>query len=70
MPPIFNLLEREGQIPPREMFNVFNMGTGMCAIVKEEDCDKSLDILNRTLKEGKAQVIGQVVHGENEVILC
>lgn len=70
VPPIFNLLEREGQIPPREMFNVFNMGTGMCAIVKEEDCDKSLDILNRTLKEGKAQVIGQVIHGENEVILC
>ena len=81
VPPIFNLLKHEGQIPEREMFNVFNMGTGMCLVVKEEDADKALAILNKALSgppfnsgagsgQCKAALVGQIVPGEREVILC
>lgn len=79
VPPIFSLMEKEGKIPEREMFNVFNMGTGMCLIVKEEDVDRALKSLNESLASedaglgeefNKAQVIGEVVAGEKEVIVC
>ncbi|GAB1476127.1 phosphoribosylformylglycinamidine cyclo-ligase [Bacillota bacterium] len=81
IPPIFNLLKHEGQIPEREMFNVFNMGTGMCLIVKEEDAGNALAILNKALSEPpfnssadsgscKAALIGEIIPGEKEVILC
>lgn len=76
--PIFKLLMHEGQVSEREMFNVFNMGTGMCIIVKEEDVDKALDLLNDSLQETsrpdqtteKAKVIGEIISGNKEVVLC
>ena len=38
--PIFELIERMGKIPERDMFNTFNMGVGMVACVAKEDADK------------------------------
>ena len=32
-PPIFQLIQRVGNVPDEEMFRVFNMGTGFCVIV-------------------------------------
>jgi len=50
------------------MFNVFNMGTGMCLTVDPADADKAIDCLN---KEGSgAKIIGEIISGEKEVILC
>lgn len=70
IPPIFHLIKQEGKIPEREMFNIFNMGTGMCLIVKDEDSPRALEILNESLPECKAKVIGEVVSGQREVVLC
>ncbi len=80
VPPVFQLLQKEGNVPQREMFNVFNMGTGMCIIVDSEDADKALAHLNAAensepLTSGQsarvgARIIGEVVTGEKEVILC
>jgi len=68
IPPVFELIRRTGNVPERDMFNTFNMGIGMTAVIAGEDADEALDILAR---EGlDARIIGEVVAGEKEVILC
>ena len=36
-PPIFQLLERAGDIQPSEMYQVFNMGIGMAVVLSRKD---------------------------------
>lgn len=65
IPPIFSYLQAQGGIPEREMFNVFNMGTGLCLVVASEDAEAAIEILRR---EGEAPVrIGTIVPGPREV---
>ena len=65
--PIFNLIQKEGNIPIRDMYNTFNMGIGMAIIVKDKDTQEAIKVLE---KHGeKAYVIGEVVKGDKEVIL-
>lgn len=57
--PIFDLIAKVGQIPEHDMFNTFNMGIGMTAIVAPENVD---DVLNSLAHSGEtAYVIGRVV---------
>lgn len=42
---IFDFLMEEGNIAKEEMYNTFNMGVGMVAIIKEADKEKALEIL-------------------------
>lgn len=64
--PIFRKLEEWGNIPHREMFNIFNMGIGMILAMPESDAQKAIDIL---AKYGdKTQVIGRIIEGENKII--
>ena len=58
-PPIFGLIERLGQVSRAEMFEVYNMGIGFCAIVPESDVDAALSILARHNRQ--AWVIGRAV---------
>ena len=44
-PPIFGILAREGSIPERDMYNTFNMGVGMCAVVSKDSADAALAAL-------------------------
>ena len=65
--PIFNLLQREGNIPERDMYNTYNMGVGMALIVSRETADAAVEAL---AKEGcNAYVIGEIVAGEDKIIL-
>ena len=64
--PIFKYLEKTGKIPHREMFNVFNMGIGMMIIVKPEDADKVISILES--KGEKAYKIGEITNTKGVVI--
>ncbi len=67
IPPIFDLIQRRGSIPERDMFNTFNMGTGMVLVVDKGDGDKVRDIL---LRAGCApRIIGEVVPGDGGVEL-
>ncbi len=61
IPPIFSLIQREGNIPKRDMFNTFNMGVGMCVVVSAEDADKTVEILNDNGE--KAYIMGEVKAG-------
>lgn len=65
--PVFRLLEREGGIPHREMFNIFNMGIGMVLAVKPEDAPRVIEILTECGE--RASVIGKIVEGEGVKIL-
>ena len=66
-PPIFDLIAQAGNIPERDMFNTFNMGVGMAAIVPK-DCEaNALDTLRAA--GVNAYRIGEVVSGNREVLL-
>ena len=65
--PIFQLIMEKGQIPERDMFNTFNMGVGMSIVVEEAQAEKALQTLRNAGEE--AYVIGQVVKGDEGVIL-
>ncbi len=43
--PIFDLIQKRGNISEHDMFNTFNMGVGMTAIVHSEDAEKAIEIL-------------------------
>jgi phosphoribosylformylglycinamidine cyclo-ligase len=57
VPPIFEFLERHGRIDRTEMYQVFNMGIGMVAIVSEKDSKQAARML-------KARRIGTIVKGK------
>ena len=68
IPPIFLLLSRMGGISERDMFNTFNMGTGMVLVAARDSADKALAALHSLGQE--AGVIGEIVLGEEKVELC
>ena len=56
--PVFKMLEKYGNVPHREMFNIFNMGIGMVLAVDEKNADKAIEILE---KHGeRATIIGKI----------
>jgi phosphoribosylformylglycinamidine cyclo-ligase len=59
--PIFQLIEKYGQIPHDEMYNIFNMGIGMVLAVEEQEVD---ELLSFFYEQGEqAYVIGRVIEG-------
>jgi len=65
--PIFNLLQKVGDIPERDMYNTYNMGVGMAVIVTKETADKAMEVFKA---EGcDAYVIGEIIEGEDKIIL-
>ena len=66
--PIFKLIQKEGNITERDMFNTFNMGVGMSIVVVKEDVDKSLEILKNAGED--AYVLGEIIKSEDKVVLC
>lgn len=56
--PVFQVLEKWGGVPHREMFNIYNMGVGMVVVLDESEAQKAIDIL--AAHGDKATVIGKV----------
>lgn len=65
VPAIFKLIQKEGNIPERDMYNTFNMGIGMAIIVSKEEKERALQILKEAGET--AYVIGEVVEGNKEI---
>ncbi len=65
--PVFELLRKYGNLPRREMFNIFNMGIGMVIAVSAADADKAV----ASLRESgiNASVIGKVVKGSGVTLV-
>lgn len=66
--PIFDLIQKVGNIPERDMFNTFNMGVGLCMAVSKETAQNALDALSAAGEEAVA--LGEVTEGGKEVVLC
>ena len=66
--PIFDLIAKTGKIPEHDMFNTFNCGVGMVVIVSAASADKALSALRDSGCE--AYPIGEIVRGEDRVVLC
>ncbi len=64
--PIFAFLEKYGNIPHREMFNIFNMGIGMVLAIDEAEAGKAIGIL--ASHGDKATVIGRVTDTPGVVV--
>ncbi|MDD6943581.1 MAG: phosphoribosylformylglycinamidine cyclo-ligase [Muribaculaceae bacterium] len=59
--PVFDLLRKYGNLPRREMFNIFNMGIGMVIALRAQDAEKAIETLRGSGIE--AREIGKVVKG-------
>lgn len=59
-PEIFNLLQTTGNIPEKEMYNVFNMGIGFIMAVEDKDVEKVQSLLKEINEE--SYVIGKVTN--------
>ena len=66
--PIFDLIQKVGNIPERDMFNTFNMGVGLCVAVSKDTAEKALDAFKAAGEE--VVVLGKVVPGDEGVVLC
>lgn len=64
--PIFNIIQREGNISEHDMYNTFNMGVGMIIAINKTDVDTALSVLKEAGEN--AFVLGEIVEGDKEVI--
>ena len=62
VPPIFDVLQRKGKVDRMEMYQVFNMGIGMAAIVAAKDA-------KNVARQLKAKQIGWIDHGTGKTRL-
>lgn len=60
IPPIFKLIQKEGDIKEAEMYQVFNMGIGMTIVCSPQQVAKIVSILPQ------AKVIGEIIKREDE----
>ena len=66
-PAIFDLIQKTGDIPERDMFNTFNMGVGMTVTVAAADADRALEVLRENGED--AYILGEIVKGGERVQL-
>ncbi len=65
--PIFDLIQKRGDIPVRDMYNTFNMGVGMVLAIPEDQEQKTLELLRAAGEE--ANTIGVVGKGRHGVVI-
>lgn len=68
IPPIFQMLAKDGDINEKTMYNTFNMGIGMVLAVSPSDADKVLEAIAAAGETG--YIIGHVEAGQKGVTLC
>ena len=66
--PIFDLIEKKGGIPERDMYNTFNMGIGMILALPAAQAQQALAVLKEAGET--AYQIGSVVKGDDGVTLA
>ncbi len=66
--PIFDLIQKKGNIADEMMYNTYNCGLGMVLAVDASDAERAVSILNEAGE--KAYIVGSVISGEKGVDLC
>ncbi|MCI5501257.1 MAG: phosphoribosylformylglycinamidine cyclo-ligase [Lachnospiraceae bacterium] len=67
IPPIFEMLAKDGDIEKEMMYNTYNMGIGMMLAVDAADADKTVELINKSGQ--KAAIVGEIVKGDKGVTL-
>ncbi len=62
VPSMFQILQNNGNVDAQEMYQVFNMGIGMVAIVAERNARSAMSIL-------RAKRIGRIERGSGRTVL-
>ena len=68
VPPVFDLLAKEGDIEEKVMYNTYNMGIGMMLALDPADADAALKALEAAGE--KAWILGEIRKGDKGVDLC
>lgn len=68
VPPIFKILQREGNVEEMEMYRVFNMGVGMVLVLAPDSVAAASELLNASGES--AFLLGDVISGDKGVELC
>ncbi len=61
-PILFDLIQHGGQVPQKEMYQVFNMGIGMVLIVPASRAEEAVRLT-------KGMVIGSIIKGPQDVVI-
>lgn len=67
-PKVYPLLERLSGLEVNELYNTFNMGIGMMIVTSSADANQVIEALKVAGED--AAIIGSIVEGNKEVILC
>ena len=67
IPPIFDMLAKEGNMSKEMMYNTYNMGIGMLLAVDAADADKTVALAEQAGE--KAYIIGEIAEGEKGISL-
>lgn len=68
VPPIFDLIAKNGDIAEEMMYNTFNMGLGMIIALDPADVEKAMAAIKEAGDD--CYVVGKIVAGEKGVDLC
>lgn len=68
VPPIFTVLQREGNVEEAEMYRVFNMGVGLVLVLAADAVAAALESLKGSGES--VFLLGNIVSGEKGVELC
>ena len=68
IPPVFAMLEREGAVEEKMMYNTYNMGLGMVLAVAPNDVERALEAIKAAGET--PYVVGKIEDGEKGVTLC
>ncbi len=66
--PIFDLIQKKGNIADEMMYNTYNCGLGMGIAADPADADRIIAVLEQA--EEKAYKVGEVISGDKGVDLC
>jgi phosphoribosylformylglycinamidine cyclo-ligase len=66
LPPIFEHMQKLGNVPKDEMLRTFNMGIGMLLVVPSKKFKKAQSVLERIGE--KAYTVGRIVKGDRKVM--
>ncbi len=67
-PPIFGMIQKNGKIEDKMMYNTFNMGLGMVLAVDKKDVEATMKAIEEAGE--KAFLVGHIEKGEKGVTLC
>lgn len=67
IPPIFGMLQQDGNIAKDMMYNTYNMGIGMMLAVDAADADQTVALIEKSGQKG--YIVGEIISGNKEVVL-